>query len=132
MSRHDPQRLGRSHQRPGILTAGQQAALIVGGAALALLSLWHLSVVLTTGVPLTGAGVTLRGLLTLAPLDLPSRYGAVDPVTTLTVFALLIAASATVTVLWATRTPRRRRAARRRHRTAGRGRAAPRHHHRQP
>src|SRR5664279_1792941 len=108
MSRHVPQRLGRSHQRPGILTAGQQAALIVGGASLVLLSLWHLSVVLTTGVPLTGAGVTLRGLLTLAPLDLPSRYGAVDPVTTLTVFALLIAAAAAVGVWGATRTPRRR------------------------
>src|SRR5664279_766527 len=108
MSRHDPQRLGRSHQRPGILTAGQQAALIVGGAALALLALWHLSLVLTTGVPLTGAGVTLRGLLTLAPLDLPARYG-VDPVTTLTVFALFIAAAIAVAVWWATRTPRRQR-----------------------
>jgi len=109
MSRHDPQRLGRSHQRPGMLTAGQQAALIVGGAALTLLSLWHLSLVLTTGVPLTGVGVTLRGLLTLAPLNLPARYGAVDPVTTLTVFALFIAAAMAVAVWWATRTPRRQR-----------------------
>ena len=106
MSRRDPQ-LGRSHQRPGILTAGQQAALIVSAAALALLAVWHLSLVLTTGVPLTGVGVTLRGLLTLAPLDLPARYGAADPVTTLTVFALFLAAAVAVGVWWATRTPRR-------------------------
>ena len=106
MSRRDPQpQLGRSHQRPGILTAGQQAALIVTtarpGAADGVASV--------AGAhhrrPAHRRRVTLRGLLTLAPLDLPARYGAVDPVTTLTVFVLFLAAAAAVGVWWATRTP---------------------------
>jgi hypothetical protein len=62
--------LGRSHQRPSLLTSGQLTGLISTGAVLGAFVLWHLTLVLTAGVPLAGVGVTLAALMSATPLDL--------------------------------------------------------------
>ena len=74
-----------------------------------MLVLWHLTLVLTAGVPLTGFGVTLRGLLAAAPLDLPVGYEPAGAGVTLAVFVVLCAAAVGLCVWWAVRAPARRR-----------------------
>jgi type IV secretory pathway TraG/TraD family ATPase VirD4 len=74
-----------------------------------LLALWHLTLVLTAGVPLTGFGVTLRGLLAAAPLDLPVGYEPAGAGVTVAVFVVLCAAAIGLCVWWAVRAPARRR-----------------------
>ena len=103
------QQLGRSHQRPGLLTAGQLTALLAIAGTAALLVLWHLTLVLTAGLGVGDIGVTLRGLLSAAPLDLPARYHPAGPGVTLVVFAVLCAAAIAGCVWWAVRTPTRGR-----------------------
>ena len=110
MSRPDQhQQLGRTHQRPGLLTAGQVTALIGLAATLGLLTLWHLTLVLTAGIPLTGFGITRRGLLAASPLDLPVGYDPAGAGVPGAVFVLLCAAAVGLLVWWAVRAPARRR-----------------------
>ena len=97
------QRLGRSHQRPGLLTAGQLTALAAIAGTLGLFVLWHLTLVLTAGVGVGDVGVTVRGLLAAAPLDLPARYHPAGPVPTLVVFGVLCAGALAGCVWWAVR-----------------------------
>ena len=68
--------------------------------------LWHLTLVLTAGLGPGDIAVTLRGLLSAAPLDLPARYHPAGAGVTLAVFAVLCAAAIAGCVWWAVRTPR--------------------------
>jgi len=103
-----PDRLGRSHQRPALLTGGQQSALIAAAVVVLALALWHLTLVLTAGVEPAAFGVSLSALLDMAPLDLPARYAPAGAAPTIGVFVLL-AATAFGLLAWSlARTPRRR------------------------
>ncbi len=102
---------GRSHQRPSLLTSGQLTGLISIGAALGAFVLWHLTLVLTAGVPPAGVGVTLRALMAAAPLDLPARYVPAGAGPTVAVFVSLMLAVLALVIWLLLRTPRRRRTA---------------------
>ena len=68
MSTNRPQ-LGRRHQRVQLLTARQRSAWTVVLFAAAAFLLWHLTVVLLVGVPVTAVGTTIKALVTLHPIS---------------------------------------------------------------
>ena len=60
--------LGRADQHVGVLTARQQAALTLIASAVLAVGLWHATLALLAGVPITRPGVTVRALLSAHPL----------------------------------------------------------------
>jgi type IV secretion system protein VirD4 len=104
-----PDRLGRTHQRPSRLTSGQLTALAAVGTVLGGLALWHLTLVLTAGVALTEVGVTLRALMSAAPLDLPARYDPAGAGPTVALFIALMVSALALVIWWALRAPQHRR-----------------------
>ncbi len=86
----DKDQVGRARQKLPLLSARQSVALQVGGSVAGLLLAWHLALVITAGVPVSGIGVTVRGLLTAAPLSLGAKYHP-DPVAAGAAFGVLLA-----------------------------------------
>jgi type IV secretion system protein VirD4 len=83
--------LGRSHSRVGL--GRHYAALVTAAAAAAVLTGWHLALVITGGLPVTGLGYTLRALITASPISgLPARYRPDNPVYPTVAAALLLTA----------------------------------------
>jgi len=73
----EQQRIGRGRQTLPVLTPHQWAVAVISGVVFGVLLLWHLTLVITAGVPLGGLGITLRGLLTWSALALShSSYQA--------------------------------------------------------
>lgn len=80
---------GRYHQRPSRLTTGQLTFLLGLGTLFTLFMAWHLTLVVTAGVPLGGFGVTMSALATMDPLSLPARYDPAGPAVSAAMFLLL-------------------------------------------
>jgi hypothetical protein len=98
--------VGRAHQRPALFTTGQLFGFACVATALVAFPLWHATLVITAGVPATAIGITLRALISAAPLTFPG-YDPAGTGVTLAVFAVLLLAAATGVgwLLW--RTPKR-------------------------
>ena len=105
-----PARLGRTHSRVG--PGRHYPVLVTVGVAFGVLGAWHLALVITGGLPVTGLGYTLRALMTLEPVTgLPSRYRPDNPVLPAVVALLLLAAVFGAWVWWTLRRSRRRSSA---------------------
>lgn len=104
------QQLGRTHSRVG--PGRHYPALVLAAGAAAVLTAWHLALVITSGLPVTGLGYTLRALLTLAPVTgLPARYRPDTIFLPIVVAVLLVAAVFGLWAWWTLRRAGRRSAA---------------------
>lgn len=109
----DQDQVGRARQKLPFLSARHAVALQVGGTIAGVLLAWHFAVVITAGVPVTGIGVTLRGLIGAAPLSLGARYHA-NPAAAAAMFGTLLAVGVAVVIA-----VRRWRSSRAEHRPLG-------------
>lgn len=85
--------IGVRQQKLTLLTADQKGVLILIGLVPVAAVLWHLTIVLTAGVPAGSFGITFRALLHGTPLDgLPASYPPSSMATTLMVFGAMLLA----------------------------------------
>lgn len=105
----DKDHLGRAEQKLPLLTAQQSVALQVGGTITGVLLAWHTALVITAGIPVAGIGVTLRGLIAVAPLSLGAKYHA-NPAAAAAMFGVFLAVGVVAVVAarrwWNNRTGR--------------------------
>ena len=90
-----------------MFTAGQTTGFAAFVAAVVAFVLWHLTLVVTAGVPVAAVGVTLRALMAATPLTLRG-YEPAGTTVTVTVFVVFLLAASAVAgwLLW--RTPKRK------------------------